>query len=57
MEEPLVQASMNRLAVAGELAGFSVEQMIRLLQAGISASTLMDLIEARLRARVSALPR
>jgi len=56
MEEPLLQASMNRLAVAGELAGLSVEQMIQLLQAGIDVSALMDLIDVRLRAKVSSLP-
>jgi hypothetical protein len=34
--------------MAGEQAGFTVEQMIRLLNAGITVETLLDIIERRL---------
>ena len=40
--------SVERLAIAGEQAGFTVEQMIELLNAGLTVSTLLDLIEWRL---------
>ena len=40
--------SIAKLAMAGEQAGFSVEQMIELLSAGLSVATLLDLIMWRL---------
>jgi len=36
--------------MAGEQAGFTVEQMIRLLKAGITIEILLDIIERRLSA-------
>ena len=45
---PNVQQSIAKLAMAGEQAGFSVEQMIELLSAGLSVATLLDLIIWRL---------
>jgi hypothetical protein len=36
--------------MAGEQAGFSVEQMIRLLNAGMTVETLLNIIERRLSA-------
>lgn len=39
---------VERLVAAGEQAGFSVEQMIQLLQTGATVETLLRLIELRL---------
>ena len=41
-------AAVTKLAVAGEQAGLSVEQMIRLLDAGLSVEALLTLIAQRL---------
>jgi hypothetical protein len=41
--------------VAGAQAGFTVEQMVQLLQSGASVETLLNLIELRLFPRVAAL--
>ena len=49
MERPSLAASICKLAMAGEKAGFTLEQMIRMLNAGISVETLLDIIEKRLR--------
>lgn len=43
----IAQASTN-FAIAGEQAGFSVEQMIQMLKAGITVKALLNLIELRL---------
>jgi hypothetical protein len=48
MEEPSMIAAVTKLAVAGEQAGLSVEQMIRLLDAGLSVEALLTLIAQRL---------
>jgi len=40
--------SVGKLAMAGERAGFTVEQMIRLLNAGFTVECLIDLIVERL---------
>ena len=37
------------LAIAGEQAGFSLEQMIQMLNTGITVETLLQLIQLRLR--------
>lgn len=39
---------MERLALAGEQAGLCVEDMISLLNAGVSVEMLLELIERRL---------
>ena len=41
---PLYDA-IGKLAIAGEQAGFTVEHMIRLLNAGITIESLLDIIE------------
>lgn len=41
--------AIGKLAIAGEQAGFSVEQMIEMLNAGLSVESLIDLIAWRLR--------
>ena len=43
-------ASFYKLALAGEQAGFSLEDMISLLNAGLTVEKLLDLIERRLTA-------
>jgi hypothetical protein len=44
---PLYSA-ICKLAIAGERAGFTVEQMIGLLNAGLTVESLVDMIEERL---------
>ncbi len=46
--EPSIVVSFYKLALAGEQAGFSLEDMISLLNAGLTVETLLDLIERRL---------
>jgi len=41
--------AVYKLAMAAERAGFSLEDMIGMLQAGVSVETLLTLIEVRLR--------
>jgi hypothetical protein len=45
MQAPLLERAIDDLALAGQQAGISVEDMIRVLRAGISVETLFDLIE------------
>ena len=40
--------AVGKLAVAGEEAGLSVEQMIEMLNGGVSVETLIELISRRL---------
>ncbi len=48
MERPSLLRAIGKLAIAGEQAGFSLEQMIELLNEGLSVETLLDLISWRL---------
>ena len=48
MATPSLQNSICKLAMAGEQAGFTVEQMIRMLNAGVTIEGLLGLIEWRL---------
>jgi hypothetical protein len=41
--------AVEKLAQAGEQAGFTVEEMIRILNAGVSVESLLDIIELRLK--------
>ncbi len=43
-------AAINKLAVAGEQAGFTLEQMIHLLDSGLTVETLLELIAWRFEA-------
>ena len=45
MQQPVLTRAVEKLAHAGEQAGFTVEDMIRPLNAGLSVKTLLDLIE------------
>ena len=48
MENPSLVLAISKLAAAGEQAGFTLEQMIDLLDAGLEVETLLDLICMRL---------
>ena len=48
MENPALVSAIGKLAMAGEKAGFTVEQMIRILNNGFSVEELVELIESRL---------
>lgn len=47
LENPSLLSAVGKLAIAGEQAGFSLEQMIELLNAGLSVETLLELITWR----------
>jgi hypothetical protein len=49
MAEASKQAAALKLALAGQRAGFSLEQMIQLLNSGLSVRGLLDLICMNLR--------
>jgi hypothetical protein len=51
MYRPHLHSAINKLVIAGEQAGFSLEQMIQLLDDGLSAENLLDLIEWSLERR------
>ena len=44
MEDSSLVSAIEKLAIAGEQAGFTVEQMIQLLNDGLTVETLFDLI-------------
>lgn len=46
-----LQQSIFKLAIAGEQAGFTVEQMIQMLNAGVTVEGLLQVIELRLGSR------
>ena len=48
MAKPSLIKAIEKLAVAGEQAGFSVEQMIAMLNSGVNVETLLELIAWRL---------
>jgi hypothetical protein len=50
MEQPVLMRTIGKLARAGEQVGISVEDMISILNAGISVEVLLDLIELHLQA-------
>jgi len=54
MATPSLENSICKLAMAGEQVGFSVEQMIWMLNAGVTLEGLLGLIEWRLRIGVPA---
>jgi hypothetical protein len=49
---PDLHDSIAELAILGEQAGFKVQDMIELLQAGLTVETLLDLIAWRLEAPI-----
>ena len=48
MEPPLLISAIRKLAMAGQQAGFSVEQMIEMLNDGVSVEELITLIGLRI---------
>jgi len=48
MEKPPVIASVAKLVIAGERAGLTIEQMIDLLEGGLTVEGLLELIAKRL---------
>lgn len=48
MEESWQFKAVRKLAEVGEQAGFSIEQMIDMLNAGIGVETLLEIIEQQL---------
>jgi hypothetical protein len=48
MQRPSTAETVYKLAIAGEQAGFTLEQMIQILNAGVSVETLLNWIEWRL---------
>jgi hypothetical protein len=48
MENPSLILAISKLAAAGERAGFTLEQMIDMLDDGLEVETLMELICLRL---------
>lgn len=50
MEHPVLVRAIEKFARAGQEAGINVEDMIRILNAGVSVETLLDLIERNRRA-------
>lgn len=48
VEQPILMIAIQKLVRAGEQAGFSVEQMIQILQTGVDVETLLQMIERRL---------
>jgi hypothetical protein len=56
MARAALMNAISKLAIAGEQAGFSIEQMTDLLGAGLTVETLLDLIAWRLEGTQSALP-
>jgi len=55
VEQPILMTAIAKLVLAGEQAGFTVEQMIQLRQTGASVEALLNLIELRLFPRVATL--
>ena len=45
--EKRIMTAVEKLVFVGEQAGFSVEQMIQILQTGASVESLLDMIERR----------
>jgi hypothetical protein len=48
VEQTNLMTAIAKLVLAGEQAGFTVEQMIQLLQTGTSIEVLLSMIEWRL---------
>jgi len=48
MEKPALLTAVGKLAIAGEQAGFTLEQMIDMLDHGLEVETLLELICLRL---------
>jgi hypothetical protein len=49
MQQSVLEQAIEKLVMGGEQAGFSIQDMIRILDAGVEVKTLLDLIELSLR--------
>ena len=47
-QNDVLVGAIRKLALAGERAGFTVEEMIELLNTGVSVETLLNLISLRI---------
>jgi len=56
MARAALVTAIGKLAIDGQQAGFNLEQMIDLLNGGLSVETLLDLIVWRLEGTQSASP-
>lgn len=56
MASASLMIAIGKLAIAGEQAGFTIEQMIDLLNSGLAVESLLDLIAWRLEGSPSSLP-
>jgi hypothetical protein len=56
MARASLMIAIGKLAIAGEQAGFTIEQMIDLLNSGLAVETLLELIAWRLEAPQTAWP-
>jgi len=56
MENAVLMSGVSKLAIHGERAGLTVEQMIRILNAGFTVEDLLHLIESCLREQRLLLP-
>jgi hypothetical protein len=50
MQHPVLARAIERLVAAGKQAGISVEQMILILNAGVSVEALLAIVDQRLQA-------
>jgi hypothetical protein len=57
MQRPSTAGTVYKLVIAGEQAGFSVEEMIGILDAGVSVENLLLIIEWCLDGVVPSTPR
>lgn len=57
MQQEILPRAIERLVEAAEEAGFSVQDMLQLLSAGIGVETLLELIGRSLQARREEHPR
>jgi hypothetical protein len=49
---PVLARAIRKLALVGEQAGLSIEEMIELLKTGVSVDTLLNLICSRLKVEI-----
>jgi hypothetical protein len=56
MASASLMVAIGKLVIAGEQAGFSIEQMIDLLNSGLAVDALLELIAWRLEGSPTALP-
>ena len=48
MDDPTLKSAVTKFAALGEQAGFTVEEMIRILNCGFTVEQLLDVIQIQL---------